>query len=140
MSTKCWSMLEEASAQPAPRPAACSLTRVQDELNEGPANLELCEGARAWLCAAAVASDASCSLFLLLLPAAVTALSPQQRAANCSRRYEKPCDATKKKVKLFTIKPLFLHVSLSGAPPMFARFCFNRLAPSSARTAPSAAA
>jgi hypothetical protein len=69
---------------------------------------------------------------LLLPPTAVTALSPQQRAANCWRRYEKPCDATKKKVKLFTIKPLFLHVSMSGAPPMFILFCFNRLAPSSA--------
>ena len=87
----------------------------KDELNEGPANLELCVGVRAGLCAATVVSDAACSL--LLPPTAVTALSPQQRAANCWRRYEKPCDATKKKVKLFTIKPLFLHVSMSGAPP-----------------------
>jgi hypothetical protein len=30
------------------------------------------------------------------------------------RRYEKPCDVSKRKVRLFTIKPLFLHVSLSG--------------------------
>lgn len=50
MSTRCWSMMEE------------------DELNEGPASLEL---------------------------------------------YEKPCDVAKRKVRLLTVKPLFLHLNLS---------------------------
>jgi hypothetical protein len=39
-----------------------------------------------------------------------------------ARRYEKPCDVTKKKVKLLTVKPLFLHLNLSGASPFFPRF------------------
>lgn len=38
---------------------------------------------------------------------------------NPSARYEKPCDVAKKKVRLLTVKPLFLHLSLSGTSPLF---------------------
>ncbi len=38
---------------------------------------------------------------------------------NPSGRYEKPCDVAKRKVRLLTVKPLFLHLNLSGTSPLF---------------------
>jgi hypothetical protein len=129
------------------------LTRVQDELNEGPANLEMCaSAARRAAAARPVAAHAVAAL------AAAAADAFPRSAANLvcggsaaltrvilcrAIRYEKPCDVTKKKVKLLTVKPLFLHVNLSGEALLHSRLLQSpcaaalRPAPSSAPHAPA---
>ena len=123
------------------------LTRVQDELNEGPANLEMCASA-ALRAAAASARPVAAHAVAALAAAAADAFSrsASNLVCGCSAaltrvilcraiRYEKPCDVTKKKVKLLTVKPLFLHVNLSGEALLHSRLlqspCAAALRPAS---------